>query len=169
MKYLTHIIKPSASAIPTNSAFVELALFSFWFLEKFIITPFPMDITAPVWLLQSQWFLYEASTHQRTTFNASALRYSFMYKVPFKYFRPRFNFPQSSLSGDLTLVVRKETRGCISGHSIIHNNKSWAIVWWKCCDWSSGRNFLSFLSHTWNRCSDAGVSAVLLITSGNCR
>ena len=167
MKYLTHMIKPSASAIPTNSASVDLAVFSFCFLDKLRISPFPMDITAPVRLLKSQWVPYKASTYQRTTFNASALSYSFMYRLTFKYFRPRFNFPHSSLSGDLTITVRKETRGCISGRALIHNNKSWVTVWWNFCACSSGSNFLSFSSHTWTRCSDAWVAAVLLITSRN--
>ena len=54
MKYLTHMIKQSASEIPTNIASVELAVSSFCFLEKLRIAPSPMDINAPVWLLQSQ-------------------------------------------------------------------------------------------------------------------
>ena len=88
-----------------------------------------------------------------------------MYSVPFKYSRPYFRFPQSSSSGELTLVVRKSTRGCMSGRSIEHINNKWTTLLCKFCACSSGNSFVSFLSCTINRCSVVYVSEVLCITS----
>ena len=107
IKYLFHIIRPSTSEIPTNSASMELPVFRFYFLEKLIIAPTPINITAPVWPLKSHCVPYKVSTHRQSMLRELSRRYSFMYSVPFKYFSPRFSFPQSSLSGNLTLVVRK--------------------------------------------------------------
>ena len=64
-KYFIYIIRPSASVIPTSSTSVELLVLSFYFLEKLVIVPSLIDITAQVWRLQSQCVSYETSTHQR--------------------------------------------------------------------------------------------------------
>ena len=45
---LVHIIRPSASEIPTSSSSVELPVFRLLFLDKIRISPAPIEITAPV-------------------------------------------------------------------------------------------------------------------------
>ena len=128
MKYLHHNITPRTSAILTSSDSVELATFILCFLEILTMDPFPIDIIAPVCPFESQCTPNEPSTHQTMLLRLSAVMYLFMYRVPFRYIKPCFSLPQSSLSGCFTLVVRKETSVSISGLARLHRNKSWAVV-----------------------------------------
>ena len=70
--------------------------------------PLPSDSIAPVCPLQSLWVACEVSTRHLRHVILSAERLSFMCRVPLRYLRTRFSLPQSSSSGSLTRVVRKE-------------------------------------------------------------
>ena len=167
MKYLHHIIISRTSAILTSSALVELPVFSLCFLETFTMAHFPIDIIGLVWLLLSQCTPHNTSTHHLIMFRLSALMCLFIYSVPFRYFSPCFNFPQSSSSGSFTLVVRKDTSGSISGWAHLHRKRSRATVRWNCLACSSGSNLRSASSLISNKWSPAGEGLVDFFTLGN--
>ena len=63
MKYLHHIIMPRTSAMLASSAYVKIPTFNLCFVEILTITPFHIDIMAPVYTVSSQWTPYDAFTY----------------------------------------------------------------------------------------------------------
>ncbi len=98
-----------AWSAPTSSDSVELLVLIFCLLEKLIAAPFPRDIIDPVWPRQLSCTAWGASTHQWIVVRLSAKRFSFMWCFPRRYLRFHLSLPQSSSTGRLTWVVRKET------------------------------------------------------------
>ena len=130
---------------------VELPAFALCLCEKLTIAPSPIVIPAPVWPLQSQWAPWEESTNHLVQCILSNYWRSFRDLVPFKYFRIRFTFPQSSSSGFFTLVERNPTAVRMSRLALVQNNNNWATVLWNIIAWSSSSNFP--FSRILNRCS----------------
>ena len=57
VQYFDHGTNPRLSHMPTNSLLVKLPTFKLWFLNKFITSPLPSDIIAPVFNLKIFMFI----------------------------------------------------------------------------------------------------------------
>lgn len=132
-----------ASSTPTTLLSVELCVLSFCFHEKLIAIPLPKLTMAPDCPLQSSCTAYEASTHHFGSVIVSADNTNGICIVPLRYCSTRFSFPQSSSSGDFTLVVRKAVGVWISHRARPCTNTSLAVVRWKLAACSSGNFFAS--------------------------
>ena len=128
IKYLVWRIGDRSWSAPMISDSVELLELILCLFEKLIAAPLPSEIIAPVCHLQSLCTAWDASTHQQTHVMLSAERLSFIWQVPRKYWRTRLTFPQLSLSGHFTRIVRKETAVCISCRDCLLRNRSCATV-----------------------------------------
>ena len=62
-KFLVHSTCPIASSTATNSASVELLVFSFCFHKAVYVAPFLSVIYIPIWLLMSGCTVFELSNH----------------------------------------------------------------------------------------------------------
>ncbi len=78
----------------------------------------------------------------------------------------RLSLPQSSLSGRLTRVVRKETAVWISLRVRLQRNRSWVTVWWKAWACASDRNLALLSSRTVKWGSAPGVAQDVVMGSG---
>ena len=158
INYLDHKNKGSMLSSLISSASVELLEFSFCLFDMLVTDPHTRDIVALVWLRQSGYIAYEASTHHFTMFSLSTLSINGMWMVIIMYCSSNYrNFRQSSSLGVLTLVVRNSTVAYISLLLRVVANKSWATVWWDAVAHSFSSSFLSVSSLAVNKCSDAGV------------
>ena len=113
-KYRVYRIGHIKSSTEYISLSVELLPFCFWRRDLLIIAPSPKDIIPPLCPLQSSWTANAASTHHLITCRLFAFRVKLAPRVPYRYFRTLFNFPQSSSSGSFTLLQRNETGVWIS-------------------------------------------------------
>merc|ERR1712194_687509 len=156
MKYWYHKIIPRTSVILTSSDSVELATFILCFLAMLTMAPIPIDIIALVCPFESQCTPKDPSTNHIMLDRLSAVKYLFMYKVPFRYITPCLSLPQSSLSGCFSLVVKKESSVLISGLALLQRNNNCATVRWNFLAISSLRSSLSSSSRTLNKLSPAG-------------
>ena len=111
------------SAPPSLDSSVELLVLILCLCEKLMAAPLPSDGIAPVWPVQSSRTMCEASTHHLWHVMLLAERLSFMCRVLWNR-RTRLSLPQSSLSGRLTRVVRKETAVLISCRVLLQRNRS---------------------------------------------
>ena len=128
MKCCVCMIEGRAWSAPTSSDSVELLVFILCLCEKLMAAPLSSDTISPVWPLQSLWTACEGSNHHLRHAMLLAERLSFMCRVLWNR-RTRLSLPQSSLSGRLTRVVRKETAVLISCRVLLQRNRSWATVW----------------------------------------
>ena len=144
IKYRVYIIYGIWSCVTTSSPLVEMSTFSFRLLELLRIDPFPSDIISPLCHLLSQWELYEAYTYHPIKDIFSNVSFNFICLVKFRCFSNLFNFPQSSSSGCLNLVVINATAVWISLRDRLHMNSSCDVVWWKFWACSSGRYLAAF-------------------------
>jgi hypothetical protein len=166
--YLVHIISGSLLCTDIISISVELRVLHFIMSGELIAAPFPIVIRHPTYRLQSSLIWCNPPTYQCTVkFISSALRISFIYRVPFMYFNcsTRTSFPQSSSSGAFTQVVRNDTAIWMSHLTLSAAKSSWYTVWWKASD-SSSFSFLPSL-RTLKRWSLAGVVHIPVISLGN--
>merc|ERR1712086_1216902 len=122
--------------------------------------PFSTDIIAPVCPFESQCTPKDPSSHHIMLDRLSAVKYLFMYRVPFRYIKPCLNLPQSSLSGCFTLVVKNKTSVSTSGLALLQRNNSCATVRWNFLAISLLRSSLSSLSRTLSKLSPAGHALV---------
>ncbi len=121
----------SMSTKEISSVSVELVL-HFNLFKELDIAPLPKVARLLVCSLQSSWIWCDPPTYQCTAYFVwSAQSISLRFLVPFKYFKICFSFSQSSLSGDCTLVVRKDTAVWISRCTQLAAKSSWYAVWWK--------------------------------------
>ena len=108
--YLFHSICGIALSAPMSSASADLFVFSFCFYDILIIDtrPFsPIDVVPPMCPHMLSWAAYYESTHYFITFAPSARRISGSLIIRFRSPSSLLSFFQLSLSGFLTLVVRK--------------------------------------------------------------
>ncbi len=147
-KYFVQRMCGRASSTPIISLSVELFPLIFCLRDMVIAIPFPIDMLAPVWLLQSLCAACYVSTHHLTTGVSSAVSLRSNVIVPFRYLSTRLSFPQSSSSRFLTLVVRTSTGVCISLLAREDKKSNWATIWWNITACSSGR-MVDLLSLLW--------------------
>ena len=147
------------SSTPTNSASVELFVFSFCLLEPLMTAPLPMIITPPVWLFISGCTAYEASTNQwsdATLLHSSVRCSSFVLR---RYRTTRRSLYRSSRVGQLTRVHKNDMAVSISGRALIDRNNSLAVRVWNSSAVSLSSLGFDLSSHTTNRLLAAGVAA----------
>ncbi len=139
-KYLVHIISGSLPCTDINSISVELHVLHFIMSDKLIAAPFLIVIMHPICPLQSSWIWCDTSTYQWTVkFISSALRISFIYRVPFMYFSTLTSFHQSSSSGAFTRKARKDTAVWMLHLALLAAKREELVhtVWWKASTSSS--------------------------------
>ena len=122
---------------------------------------------APVCPLLFQCTPYIVSTNHLITHTLSTDMNRYIYNVPFRYMSPCLSFPQSSLPGWFTLMVKKETRFCTSSLALVHRNRRCAMVRWNWLACSSCNSFLSSSPLTSNMLPLAGDACIPLSISGN--
>ena len=137
-KYMEHSILAMVPYTPISSSSVDISPFIFRFAENLDTAPFPRGIIDPVCPWQSLCTVYAASTHHFTTDMPPALKASFSYLIPLRYFNTRLSFTSSPClffhaCGDNATLI------CMSWHALELMNSRCATVWIKVCDWSSGR------------------------------
>ena len=127
-KYLVHTTCDISSSTLTNSALVELLVFSFCLDESEFAAPRPKVNVVPVWLFISLCTANAASTCHRNTHVSSIPSMSGSPIVARRYFITRVSFFQSSVAGSLTLVHRNATDNCRSGLACFDRNNSLAVM-----------------------------------------
>ena len=85
-------------------------------------------------------------------------RVSFEWWITLIYFCTCSSSPQSSSSGLLTLIVRKDTNACMLDLAWIIMNSSCEMVWWDVTAFLSDNFLVSVLHWAWKRWSVAGVA-----------
>ena len=129
----------------------------FCFHEALVIAPAPRDVIPPVCPHQLLCVANDASTHHSIAASLSDIKVSLTTNVPLMYFITCFSFPQSSLLGNFTLVVRKITAVCKSCRYRLRATKGCDSAWWNCAACFSGRGLASFSSQTLNKFLVSGV------------
>lgn len=107
-KCLTHKTRCIASFAPITSASVDLLVFIFCFVLKFIGHPLPIDIVVHVWLRTLGFTACDECVHQRITLMPPASRVSLSSFVSRRNRRNLPSFFQSSPSGSYTLVHKND-------------------------------------------------------------
>jgi hypothetical protein len=108
---------------------------------------------------------YKALTHHFMTDIELADSVRLRSFVFLRYCNTLLSFFQSSTSALAILEVRNPTANCVSGHALFVANRSLATI---LCNTSLCLSSSGFaLSSTLNICSDAGVLALPLNSSGN--
>ena len=118
------------SSTLTNSVLIELRVFSFCFVEADIGKPFPIQRPPPERPRIFGWAPYDPYIHHFNTpvLFAPIVKGSFI--VPLICFIRCASLDKSSSFGSLTLVVRYEIAGPVSGLALFVTNNIFATMLW---------------------------------------
>ena len=108
----------------------------------------------------------DASIHHLVISRLLAVMYLFVCNILFRYMRPCLSFPQLSLSGSFTLVVKNDTIVYTHG-ALVHRNRSCVTIKWNWLACTTGSGFLPSSSLILKRLSLAREAFVPLRGSGN--
>ena len=110
-----HILYGSSSLTPTNSASVDIVLFSFFLLDFQCTIPYPNYMQPPMWLFRSGCTPYAASTHVHNCLRLSAPMILLSQIFCFGYCNTHLNLAFSSLVILVTLVNSNDIAVSMSG------------------------------------------------------
>ena len=115
-KYRVHSMEGIILLIPTNSLSVDLRIFSFCLVEETMGNPQPRVNPPPVWPRIFGCIANDASTYHSSQPFCDP-RVHFISDVARRYSIKCHSFLQSSMSGDLTRVVRNAIAVDVSGRA----------------------------------------------------
>ena len=119
------------SSMPTNSLSVKLFVFNFCLVDTEIGKPLPIVNPPPVCPRMFGWTANDASTYHMSIPSLSAPSMRGLSLSPLRYSTKWLSFSQSSMSGDLTLMVRNAMARLISGLALLVTYNAFVPIVWK--------------------------------------